>query len=229
MRCFHASSMRPTTRAIARVVACTVALATIARTAPLAAQARRDSVVVAPTAPPAALGARAARQSWTSDRRAYVVGDLVIVRLDENTVASATSRDDATNRRSSDFGFELVTPGATAATAPGASFEADKNAESRNRGDRSRQLRLQGEITARVMAVDPVTGVLQLKGSKTVGVDKDQQLITFAGSVRPQDLTGTNVIASSRVADARLDIVNKGSLGKAKQGIVGRVLGALWP
>jgi flagellar L-ring protein precursor FlgH len=204
-------------------------LALASSAAPLAAQARRDSVVVAPTAPPAALGARAGRQSWTSDRRAFAVGDLVIVRLEENTVASATSRDDATNDRSADFGFQLVTPGATAATAPGASFEADKRAQSRNRGDRSRQLRLQGEITARVMAIDPVTGVLQLKGTKTVGVDKDQQLITFAGSVRPQDLTGTNMVASSRVADARLDIVNKGSLGKAKQGIVGRVLGAFWP
>lgn len=197
--------------------------------APLAAQASRDSVVVSPGAPPAALGARPARQSWTSDRRAFGVGDLVIVKLDEFTLASASNRDDATNRRSADYDFNLVTPGATAATAPGASFGADKSNESRNRGDKSRQLRLQGEITARVMAVDPVTGVLQVKGTKTVGVDKDQQTITFAGNVRPQDLSGSNVIASSRVADARLDIVNKGSLGKAKTGIVGRVLGAFWP
>lgn len=196
---------------------------------PLAAQARRDSVVVSPTAPPAALGARPARQSWTSDRRAFGVGDLVIVRLDEYTLASASNRDDASSRRSADYDFQLITPGATAATAPGASFEADRVNESRNRGDKSRQLRLQGEITARVMAVDPVTGVLQVKGTKTVGVDKDQQTITFAGNVRPQDLTGTNVIASSRVADARLDIANKGSLGKPKSGIVGRLLGALWP
>lgn len=216
--------------ALARATGALTALAVALVPPALGAQAaRRDSVVVAPAAPPSALGARPVRQSWTSDRRAFVVGDLVIVRLDEFTMATASNRDDASTRRSADYDFELVTPGATAATAPAASFGAGKSNESRARGDRQQRFRLEGEITARVVSIDPVTGVLQVKGTKTIGVDKDQQQITFAGSVRPQDLTGTNVVASSRVADARLDIANKGSLGKPKQGIVGRLLGAFWP
>jgi flagellar L-ring protein precursor FlgH len=182
------------------------------------AQARRDSVVVAPTAPAAALNARPTRLNWTSDRRAYTVGDLIIVHIDEYTLASANITDNATQRRRRNTDFQLVTPGASAATAPGAEFATSNNGESTQRGDRSRQLRLDGEITARVMSIDPVSGV-----------DKEQQMITFAGAVRPQDLTGANAIASSRVADAKLDIANKGSLGKAKQGIVGRIISALWP
>jgi flagellar L-ring protein precursor FlgH len=193
------------------------------------AQARRDSVVVAPTAPAAALNARPTRLNWTSDRRAYTVGDLIIVHIDEYTLASANITDNATQRRRRNTDFQLVTPGASAATAPGAEFATSNNGESTQRGDRSRQLRLDGEITARVMSIDPVSGVLTIKGTKTIGVDKEQQMITFAGAVRPQDLTGANAIASSRVADAKLDIANKGSLGKAKQGIVGRIISALWP
>ncbi len=192
-------------------------------------QARRDSVVVAPTAPASALNARPNRMNWTSDRRGFVIGDLIIVQIDEYTLSTASNSDNATQRRKRSTDFQLITPGATAATAPGASFETMNNGESTQRGDRARQLRLDGEITARIMSVDPVTGVLTIKGTKTIGVDKEQQLITFAGAIRPQDLGGRNTIESSRVADARLDIVNKGNLGKAKQGLFGRIISALWP
>jgi len=193
-------------------------------------QARRDSVVVSPAAPAvAAAASRPARLNWTSDRRAFSVGDLIIVHIDEYTLASANLTDNATQRRRRNADFALVTPGAVPGAAPGASFNTSNNGESSQRGDRSRQLRLDGEITARVMSIDPVTGVLSIKGSKTIGVDKEQQLISFAGAIRPQDLTGSNAIASSRVADATLDITNKGSLGKAKQGLLGKILGAFWP
>ena len=87
------------------------------------AQARRDSVVVAPGAPASALNARPARLNWTSDRRAFAVGDLIIVHIDEYTLASANMSDNASQRRKKNTDFQLITPGATAATAPGAAFE----------------------------------------------------------------------------------------------------------
>ncbi len=149
--------------------------------------------------------------------------------IDEYTLASANMTDNASQRRKRNTDFQLITPGATAGTAPGAAFDASNNGESSQRGDRSRALRLDGEITARVMSIDPVSGVLTIKGTKTIGVDKEQQLIAFTGAVRPQDLTGSNAIASSRVADAKLDITNKGSLGKAKNGLLGKIFSALWP
>ncbi len=192
-------------------------------------QARRDSVVVRPAAPAAASASRPGRLNWTSDRRAFSVGDLIIVHIDEYTLASANLTDNASQRRKRNTDAELVTPGAAAGAGMGASFNTSNNGESSQRGDRSRQLRLDGEITARVMSIDPVTGVLSIKGSKTIGVDEEQQLISFAGAIRPQDLSGSNTIASSRVADATLDITNKGSLGKAKQGLLGRILTAFWP
>ena len=190
---------------------------------------RRDSVVVAPAAPAAALNARPARLNWTSDRRAYAVGDLIIVHIDEYTLATANMTDNATQNRKRNTDFKLITPGAVAATAPGASFNTSNNGASNQRGDRSHQLRLDGEITARIVSIDPVSGVLTIKGTKSIGVDKEQQTINFAGAIRPQDLSGMNTIASSLVADAKLDIVNKGSLGKAKQGLLGKILSAFWP
>jgi flagellar L-ring protein FlgH len=221
--------MRITQRDLMRLTALIGLTMLVAQRAHAQAAARRDSVVVAPAAPAAALNARPARLNWTSDRRAYAVGDLIIVTIDENTLAAANMTDNATQRRKKNTDFKLITPGATAATAPGASFTTTNNGESSQRGDRSRQLRLSGDITARVMSIDPVTGVLTIKGTKSIGVDKEQQTINFAGAIRPQDLGGMNTIASSLVADAKLDITNKGSLGKAKQGLLSRILGAFWP
>ena len=191
------------------------------------APARRDSVVVAPTAPASALNARPARLNWTSDRRNYAVGDLIIVHIDENTLASANMTDNATQSRKKNADFSLLTPGAAAAM--GASFNTANNGQSGQRGDRSRQLRLNGDITARVMSIDPVSGVLTIKGTKSIGVDKEQQTINFSGAIRPQDLGGMNTVESSLVADAKLDIVNKGSLGKARQGMLSKILSAFWP
>jgi flagellar L-ring protein FlgH len=219
--------MRISERDLARFTALLALTMFLARG--LHAQARRDSVVVAPTAPASALNARPGRMNWTSDRRGFVVGDLIIVRIDEYTQATASNTDNASQRRKRSTDFQLITPGATAATAPSASFETVNNGESTQRGDRARQLRLDGEITARVMSIDPVTGVMTIKGTKTIGVDKEQQNITFSGAIRPQDLGGRNMIESSRVADAKLDITNKGNLGKPKQGLLGRILSALWP
>ncbi len=62
-----------------------------------------------------------------------------------------------------------------------------------------------------------------------VDVDKNKQEITFTGWVRPEDVSAQNAVDSWRVADAQLVYAGKGPLGKPKGGIVGRVLGMVWP
>jgi flagellar L-ring protein precursor FlgH len=80
----------------------------------------------------------------------------------------------------------------------------------------------------RVVAVG-ANGLLQLKGTKKIDVDKAVQDIEFTGWVRAQDVSTSNVIESSRVADAQLGYASPGPLGKPKQGMITKVLGALWP
>ena len=78
------------------------------------------------------------------------------------------------------------------------------------------------------MAVAP-NGLLQLKGTKNIDVDKSGQNIVFTGWVRPQDVSMSNIVESNRVADAQLGYVSPGPLGKPAQGIVSKILGGLWP
>ena len=78
------------------------------------------------------------------------------------------------------------------------------------------------------MAIAP-NGLLQLKGTKNINVDKSGQDIVFTGFARPQDISITNMVESNRVADAQLGYLSPGPLGKPKQGIISKVLGAFWP
>jgi flagellar L-ring protein precursor FlgH len=55
------------------------------------------------------------------------------------------------------------------------------------------------------------------------------QDILFTGWVRAQDVSATNAIESSRVADLQLGYTSPGNLGKPKQGIASKLLGVLWP
>jgi flagellar L-ring protein precursor FlgH len=80
----------------------------------------------------------------------------------------------------------------------------------------------------RIVAVGQ-NGLLQLKGIKKIDIDKALQDIEFTGWVRAQDVSTSNVIESSRVADAQLGYASPGPLGKPKQGMITKVLGAFWP
>ena len=84
-------------------------------------------------------------------------------------------------------------------------------------------------MSVRIVAVDSTTGLLQVKGAKLVDVDRNKQEVTFTGWVRPQDVSPQNTVESFRVADAQLLYTAKGGLGKPKGGILGRILGMVWP
>ena len=172
---------------------------------------------------------RAARRSWTADRRDFVVGDIITVLLDEFTLASADLSDVAFDRRRRDVDIAVGGSGLAASIpATGAGFSTRNDADSRRRGEASRANQFRGEISVRVTEIGP-NGLMRVEGEKLVAVDKNQQEIQLSGWVRPEDVSAGNLIESYRVGDAQLVYSSKGSLGKPKGGILGRILGAIWP
>lgn len=169
---------------------------------------------------------RAPRQSWTADRRDFSVGDVITVLIDEQTLATATSGDYAADQRQRDLAASAST--SLAAFPRGsASLGSVNDAESRQRGQSTRQNRFVGEVTVRVMAIE--NGLLRIEGGRTTSVDRSVHEMTLTGWVRPQDVTPTNVVESWRVGDANLVYASSGNLGKPRGGILGRIVGAIWP
>lgn len=204
------------------VITTSVAVALAISAHPLLAQAAASAATSAATVPPVA--PIKPRESWTADRRSFAVGDIITILIDDYTISTAVKENSASDSRTRGLSVNAKLP--TSSKQVG--LDARNNADQQQRGSARRENRFQNEMSVRVVAVGP-NGLLQLKGTKKIDIDKALQDIEFTGWVRAQDVSTSNVIESSRVADAQLGYTSPGPLGKPKQGMITKVLGALWP
>jgi len=182
-----------------------------------APQATQTTPVLTSTAVPG-------RQSWLSDRRDFHLGDIVTVLVDEYTLTSLDKEVNATENRQRNLGLGISTPTSNKTFG----VNSNNGNQSQNSGLDARTNRLTTDMSARVVAIAP-NGVMQLKGSKIIKVEESKVNLILTGWVRVQDVAPDNSVQSFRMADADLDYQAEGPLGKAKSGIIGRLIGAFWP
>lgn len=207
-----------------------VAALTVSAAAPMRAQGRA-STPGAKAMPDSSTATSNHLRSWTADNRPYVIGDIVTVVVVNRTSATANVRDVAADSRSKKLNADVQPPaGPTGASVPiDASVRFDQDGNSRRTGELLRGNEFRATVTTRVVAISP-TGMLRLEGRSTLDVDRNTQDITVKGWTRPQDIApGSNMVESSRLADASITYARKGSLGKPRTGIVSRILGMVWP
>jgi flagellar L-ring protein precursor FlgH len=185
-------------------------------------------VVLAAQTPAADTTSPRPRRSWTSDRREYVVGDILTVLVDEQTLATANKGQTGSDQTSRDLGLNVPVPGTAGLGSTDVKLSTSKNASSRQSGQASRDMHFRGEMTVRVVKIEP-SGVLEVKGARTVDVDKNKQQLTLTGFVRPQDVSLINTVESARIADAQLLYSLTGDLGATRGGILSRLASVFWP
>jgi len=207
------------------------AAAVVAAPLPLAAQqaptrppaAATTAAAAAPTTAPAA-PTRPRLTSWFADRREFAVGDVLTILVDDYTISTAVKDDLASDRRRRGFDFGLQRPGASTSIG----IDSRNDAESQRRGEARRENRFQSEMSVRVDSVSP-NGTIRVKGKRLIEVDRGQQQVELSGWVRPQDIAPSNVVESSRIADATITYLSPGPVGKPKQGVISKVIGIVWP
>ena len=215
-------------RTLVGVLAAALVVAPLgAQTPAPAATARNAAATPAPGAAPAGAAVAVAapsRESWLSDRRTFAVGDIVTVLIDDYTITTAVKENVASESRSRDLGLSANLP----SSSKNISIDT-KNAASQNQtGSAKRENRFQNEMSVRVVAVAP-NGLLQIKGTKSINVDKNMQDIQLSGWVRAQDVTAQNTVESARLADAQIGYASPGNLTKPKTSMISKLLGAFWP
>jgi len=148
--------------------------------------------------------------SLTSDARAYRVGDVVTVILQETTQAS--------KRAGTSFN-----KGSSVSVAPlgvlGKSFgktAIDVSADRSFAGDSTstQQNALSGALTVIVQEVLP-NGLLRVAGEKTMTLNQGEEFVRLKGYVRAADVDADNQVSSLRVANARIAYSAKGVLADA--------------
>lgn len=168
---------------------------------------------------------RPARASWLSDRLPLRVGDVLTIVVDEATRANERVSTVATGDRS--FRADLnAGVGADAMVGPAKSFGSGIRNNSRDIGEAGRTGDLTTVLSVRVTAVES-NGVARITGTKKVTVDGRVQDITLSGAIRAEDVSARRIVRSSSIADAV--ITYNGKKITPKNGILGKIVGILWP
>jgi flagellar L-ring protein FlgH len=195
-----------------------------AQAAPQTPPAPANQSAAPTTASPAAAAPNMGRASWMADRRSFVVGDIITVLVDDYTISTAVKEDLATDTRTRGLTVNARLP----ASSKNVGIDSRNAADQTKRGQARRENRFQNEMSVRVVAIG-ANGLLQVKGTKKIDVDKAQQDIVLTGWVRAHDISVSNVVESSRIADVTLGYASPGPLGQPKQSILSKLAGALWP
>jgi flagellar L-ring protein FlgH len=192
--------------------------------APAASTAAAPDSAATRTAPKPALTSSATRASWLSNRSVLHVGDIVTVILDEQTSASERTSWTASANRGQAATFSAVADGKSAVGATG--FKTGMQTSQQDHGEAARQGDLTGVLSARVVAIEE-NGVARIEGNKKVTIDGREQVMSLTGLIRLEDVAPSNIVHSSRIADA--NILYKGKNVAPKLGIIGKIIGIIWP
>ena len=158
--------------------------------------------------------------------RARAVGDPLIILLVERTTTSKSVGADSKK----DGGIALVPPasGPFSFLSPEA-LKASSNSSFNGEGNASQTNSLAGTLSVTIAEVRS-NGTALVKGEKRMLLSQGREWIQFSGIVRLADIDTENRIASSRVADARIEYAGKGALhNSSKQGWLGRFFGMINP
>ncbi|MBI5849270.1 MAG: flagellar basal body L-ring protein FlgH [Nitrospirae bacterium] len=188
--------------------------------------------------------------SLYEDRKARRLNDLVTINVVENITASGkattkTSRDSSSGFAMTDlFGMNkdfniqnlpLIKDFYKGNSAAGPqlpftpSLSGTATSAFDGKGDTSREGKLIGTITAKVVEVMP-NGTLVLESRKDTTINKEKQTLVLRGMIRPDDILPDNSILSSYVADAQIFYVGQGVLQeKQSPGWLTRIMDQVWP
>jgi flagellar L-ring protein precursor FlgH len=99
----------------------------------------------------------------------------------------------------------------------------------RGEGRTNRRDSLNARMSAMVAEVLP-SGILRIEGQKIISMNSEEQVMVISGLVRQRDITSTNEVNSSRIANMRIDYYGNGTVDDAQHGgWAGRLLRTLWP
>ncbi|HWH89115.1 MAG TPA: flagellar basal body L-ring protein FlgH [Pseudomonas sp.] len=161
-------------------------------------------------------------QNLYSDRKAFRVGDIITITLNERTQASknANSQMDKNSDNkiglTSLFGSSLTTnnPIGSNDLSLNAGYSADRSTKGDAKSGQSNSLT--GSITVTVADVLP-NGIIAVRGEKWLTLNTGDELVRIAGMVRADDIATDNTVSSTRVADARITYSGTGAFADTSQ------------
>ncbi len=166
---------------------------------------------------------RAGYRPLFEDVRARNVGDTIIINLNEQTAASKNSNSAAEKNGSLGLAIPTLT-GLPGKSLQGAAVTASADNKFGATGASGNNNNFTGTITVTIIDVYP-NGNLLVSGEKQIGINQGSEFIRFSGVVNPTMIAAGNQVASTQVADARIEYRGAGYLDETqKPGFMQRIL-----
>ena len=145
------------------------------------------------------------------DRRPRYVGDIVTVRIAENTSANKASD----NAQGKDGSVAASVTGLFGHNVPKSAFGANSAISFEDNGRAQASNGFSGDVTATVVDVLP-NGYLVISGEKQIGFDKGTEYVRFSGVVKPDMIMLGNIVPSTKVADTRVEYRSSSKIDAAE-------------
>jgi len=169
-----------------------------------------------------------ARLSLYDDRRAFFVGDTIAIVIEEKTSASKKSSGNANRAGTTSLAVPTIS-GFPMKGLQGVDIEGTSSQKFSGGGDASSNNLFSGNLAVTVIEVYP-NGNLLVSGEKQVTINQGTEFIRFSGVVNPVNVTSTNTVSSTRVADARIEYRGNGYIDEAQtMGWLSRVFMTIFP
>jgi flagellar L-ring protein precursor FlgH len=172
------------------------------------------------------------------DHKASQINDIVTVEIVETMSGTGSSNSKFEKESEVGFGVDSLfglpqSLGMSNFLGLGEPFQPSVKASSVNdfegKGSTTRTGKLSGTITCRVVEVFP-NGNMEIRGTREVTVNREQQFIVLSGVIRQEDISAYNTIQSDHIADARIEYYGEGILAdKESPGWLARALDWVWP
>jgi flagellar L-ring protein FlgH len=169
------------------------------------APAQADSLWRQPLAP-----------SMVADRKAFAVGDIVTIVVQENSTATKNNETKTSKASSVDDALQtiLFSPAASGfltkqGTLPALKFNTAHSFDGSGQINNNEQIVAQ--VPVRVVDVLPNRNMV-VEGTRHTSFGGEQQDIVLRGVVRSEDIAANNTVFSYNVADATIKILSKGTV-----------------
>ncbi|MFC3686483.1 flagellar basal body L-ring protein FlgH [Hydrogenophaga luteola] len=150
------------------------------------------------------------------DPRARLPGDTLTIQITEKVSASQSSSANI-NRTGSASGSISAIPGIVAKELTrdrNFNLGGESGNEFAGKGDNANENDFSGVITVTVQEVLP-NGHLLVAGEKQIGINSNVDVLRFSGTIDPRHIRPGNTVASTQVANARIESRGRGAVDEA--------------
>jgi len=173
---------------------------------------------------------RSGARAFFIDQRAGKMGDILTVQIDIDDSAKTTNSTSSSRTSGMKAGVPhflglestlgKILPGGF---DPANALETNSNSTNAGAGAVSRAEKISLTIAAVVTAVLP-NGNLVIQGTQEVRTNTEVRQLTVSGIVRPEDITSSNTIRHTQIAEARISYGGRGDISRVQKTPAGQSL-----